>query len=219
MSDRHLVSDENVPLYEAPSIKMANEFHRMQRPRRCPDPKQPTQYRMNHMGEMHLINDHNSKFKLYDPIKTPSHALDEFGIGISIYFRSLKGLFIVIIICAFINLIAIYQNMKYNPEGTRTELRGTAYGCTRDSLLLTRQGVADIVITLLILVALIVARVAESRIIKNIDEDLLTTDDFSVVVLNPPKDCTDPSVRVTSYYSHNPYFLHTYPHLIHFLLS
>lgn len=82
--------------------------------------------------------------------------LDEFGIGISLYFKTVKALFIVLLCCSLICLVAMYENFKFNNRidgntpsytGNRTVdpwLGGSAFGATRDDLKFDKQGASDI---------------------------------------------------------------------------
>ena len=60
--------------------------------------------------------------------------MNEFGIGVSLYFKTLKLLFIVMFLCAFISLAAIQRNTKHTPDDAGDYLIGSAYGATRDDL-------------------------------------------------------------------------------------
>ena len=44
--------------------------------------------------------------------------LDEFGIGIGLYFRSLKQFGVIFLLMGFINILASSQNYEYNPDDT-----------------------------------------------------------------------------------------------------
>ena len=108
-------NSEALPSYEPPSIKVSKEFLQANLPRRILDATQKTGYRLANDGE--LIDPATGReAERYDIWKTSSDAFDEFGIGISLYFKTLKGLFLVIFLCAFINLVAIYQNKETNPN-------------------------------------------------------------------------------------------------------
>lgn len=102
----------------------------------------------------------------YNFWSTPEQALDEFGIGISLYFKTLKVLFVVLLSCALINLVAVYENKKfnlnaneaealnaltgnqYNLKATATYLLGSVYGAERNDLKLAKQVAADIAVRL-----------------------------------------------------------------------
>lgn len=52
----------------------------------------------------------------YDFFQTSDDALDEFGAGVSLYFKSLKALALVFLLCAFVSLLAVYENKKHQFE-------------------------------------------------------------------------------------------------------
>jgi Cytosolic domain of 10TM putative phosphate transporter len=131
-------------------------------------------------------------------------SLDEFGIGISLYFKTLKAIAVVMLICAFINLVAIYENKKFNltqddvdtynalfPDGeqlsaTPNELIGSAYGATAGTLKFYKQVAADIAITCVIGTFLLFSIKAQSKIVEEIDKAQQTTQDYSICVKHPP---------------------------------
>ena len=102
--------------------------------------------------------------EMYDFWSTPEQALDEFGIGISLYFKTLRVLFVVLLACALINLVAIYENKEFNLsedeaealnaitggqydlKATATYLLGSVYGADRKDLKLAKQVAADIAV-------------------------------------------------------------------------
>jgi uncharacterized membrane protein YbjE (DUF340 family) len=102
--------------------------------------------------------------ELYNFWSTPTEALDEFGIGISLYFKTLKVLFVVLLLCALINLVSIYENEKFNLnrdeaellnastndkyhlKATATYLLGSVYGAERGDLKLYKQVAANIAV-------------------------------------------------------------------------
>jgi len=96
---------------------------------------------------------------------SPSNALDEFGIGVSLYFRTLKSMFIVLLFCALINLVAIYENMSFNLDQSDVDfynalvpnnnfglvptpdfLLGSVYGAQRNNLYFAKQCAADLAV-------------------------------------------------------------------------
>lgn len=120
------------------------------------------------------------------------------GVGIGLYFRSLKAVCIVIFICAFVSLTAIYQNKKDNPSDTPSSLIGSTYGASRDNLKQSEQGGSDIAISVIITLFAIFASIVESYAVEQIDDSNLTTQDYAVVLKNPPKSITD----VDKYYQY-----------------
>lgn len=89
-------------------------------PRRVKDSSQPSGYRQALVGE--LFDEHGEPAELYDFFKTDSGALDEFGIGMSLYFRTLKILGLVCFVCALILLVSVEENKKnQNDVGFRDD--------------------------------------------------------------------------------------------------
>ena len=95
--------DESPPGYEAPNLSAARDFYAATLPRRIVDPAQPTGYRLAKLGEM--VDNYGNTAELYDPYCSKSNALNEFGVGVSLYFKTLKALFVVLLTCAFISLV------------------------------------------------------------------------------------------------------------------
>ena len=131
--------------------------------------------------------------------------MDEFGIGVALYFKSLKGIFIVITACAFINLIAIRANQDFNPTdgeisaleaqynngkswdsngvevtGTPTALEGSVYGADRNDLSFNKQVLADICISCVICIFLCYSVWKEKKIVDRIDENQQTNQDYTI---------------------------------------
>ena len=63
---------------------------------------------------MNSSPDGNKAFP-YDPIWTNNLMLDEFGVGIGLYFRSLKAAIYLLVIVAGINVLSAVKNAEYNP--------------------------------------------------------------------------------------------------------
>lgn len=200
------------PTYETPSIRQARLFRELLLPRRIYDKNQPTKHRLAYPGE--LEDDDGNTAKLYDFFTTPSSALDEFGIGLSLYFASIKALFIVFVISALVLLVAIYENKSHQyhvsttPEDdgpycnifhngtapTRLNLLGSVYGTTSEDLKLQKQGAADIAITAFLALFAIIFHYAQNKEIERIDVSQQTTQDYSVVIINPPSNILNPQV-------------------------
>ena len=105
--------DEEIPTYEKPNYAAAMEYWNTLLPRRIKDPSQPSGYRQALVGE--LFDENGEPAELYDFFKTDSAALDEFGIGMSLYFRTLKIMSVTCLICALILLVSVGEN-KQNQE-------------------------------------------------------------------------------------------------------
>jgi hypothetical protein len=70
------------------------------------------------------------------------------GVGIGLYFKSLKALFVVLLVCALISVVAIKENETFNPSSSEVDayngltggdvdecpvqLLGSVYGAQRD---------------------------------------------------------------------------------------
>lgn len=111
---QHCLEDEDcadaIPHYEKPNYAAAMEYWNTLLPRRIKDPSQPSGYRQALVGE--LFDENGEPAELYDFFKTDSGALDEFGIGMSLYFRTLKMMGIVCFVCALILLVSVEENKK-----------------------------------------------------------------------------------------------------------
>jgi hypothetical protein len=188
--------NEKLPEYQPPSLLDAQAFRLSTLPRRVKDPNQPTGYRLAKQGE--LVDAAGDPAVPYDLWSTPSDALDEFGVGISMYFATLKAFFVLFGIIAFISLTAMYGNKPSNNDDCPTVLQGSAEGATLDSLKFKRQGASDIACLIVLCAAMIVATRFEKAKIESIDEAQQTTQDYSIVINNPPVSITDPK----HYYEH-----------------
>jgi hypothetical protein len=203
--------NDEVPEYEAPSVAKALEYYETTLAHRIVDPGQKTGFRLANEGE--LFDDvTNEPAELYQFFGTPASAMDEFGIGVALYFKSLKGIFMVITACAFINLIAIRANQDFNPTdgeisaleaqynngkswdsngvevtGTSTALEGSVYGADRNDLSFNKQVLADIFISCVICIFLCYSVWKEKKIVDRIDENQQTNQDYTIVVKHPPQ--------------------------------
>jgi hypothetical protein len=118
--------------------------------------------------------------------------LDEFGIGISLYFRQLMLLFVVLALCACVNLSTIQKNMLFNPEGIDATLEGSVLGASREDLTFADQGTADIVTCCILAVFVFALKKIESKNIEQIDLGQQTPTDYSVRLRNVPTNVTNP---------------------------
>ena len=151
----------------------------------------PGEYIINENGESRLVgrlrNLLISICSLHTMIPQPDRysffgsakQLDEFGIGISLYFLTLKGIAAVTMVCAFISLVAIQQNKTFNdlssdaPAYTGnatcpTQLLGSAYGATRSDLRFAKQGASDIAVVVVMTLFLILAGHIEAILVEKI---------------------------------------------------
>ena len=97
-------------------------------------------------------------------------ALDEFGIGVSLYFKTLPMLFSVLMLCAFISLVAINENKNFNPpigtgaNHTSAQYLGSVIGAQRSDLYFNKQAASDIAVVVVIGVFCIFAHFAEGKV-------------------------------------------------------
>ena len=101
----YVMSSSNLdapPGYEAPNIAAARRFHAATLPRRIIDGTQKTGYRLANVGE--IADSSGNLAKLYNFFDKAS-SLNEFGVGISLYFKTLKALFVLLVLCAFTSLV------------------------------------------------------------------------------------------------------------------
>lgn len=68
------------------------------------------------------------------------------------------------------------------------------YGVIRSDLKFYKQGISDVVVTVILVIVAFTGYLVERRAVKRIDEQQLTTKDYAVVVSNPPPQITDPNV-------------------------
>jgi hypothetical protein len=138
--------------------------------------------------------------------------MDEFGVGVSLYFKTLKTLFVVMLICALIEMVAIYANIQFNPDQydintesllypgvnppppTPLQLLGSVYGSSRNDLRLSKQCAADIAICIFLGIFSVFAYKAEEIAVQTSDKKMQTTRDYTVVVTNPPSNIKDPDL-------------------------
>ena len=71
---------------------------------------------------------------------------------------------------------------------------GSVYGVIRSDLKFYRQGMSDIVVTIILVIVALTGYQFERIAVRRIDEQQLTTKDYAVVVRNPPEHITDPDV-------------------------
>jgi hypothetical protein len=189
-------SDGSKP--KGPSVEAARTHFTQLLPKRVSDPLQPSGYRVCLPGEVRGADGEPAQF--YNPFTADSKQIAEFGIGISLYFKTLKLLFIALAICAAIMAVPIRANKKFNPPDglTKSSLLGSTLGATADSLSYAGQGTPDIVITFILLIIALCSGYLQSYFIGKVDKDNLTTSDYSVQIDNPPYTISDPD----EYYRH-----------------
>ncbi|GMH54903.1 hypothetical protein TrRE_jg3811 [Triparma retinervis] len=207
------------PTYEKPSIERAWQFYESNLPRRIKVSKggragvdmngmlqlggsagsqqseKGTGYRLARPGETHDPVS-GEPARLYDVWNIFAfQQLDEFGIGISLYFRQLLLLFVVIGVCAGVNLMTIMNNVDIinsRREDCPSTLLGSVYGAVREDLKMSNQGNADIATCIILAVFVLLLKRFEDANIENIDLAQQTPQDYSIRVRNLPKNITNP---------------------------
>lgn len=175
---------------------------------------------------------------LYHPIFTPHKQLGDFGLGIGLYFSTLRAITVLMLLAGLLNTanIVYFNSPEYNnPENVRvinetlkTFVQGSAI-CTDTSWVLCtdcenhtdsfgervvrgrnedavtyfalrnncegatiQQGLISYATLLFIMIGTIILNVYLTRMEVAFDEDEQTSQDYSVIVENPPHDATNP---------------------------
>ena len=136
---------------EKPTMDAAKDHFEEFVSKRIQDQKDSNEYRAAFAGETQNDDD-TIKAERYH-FFAPATQLDEFGTGISLYFHTVKAVFVMMAICALISILAIVKNNSFNKqyipgqtpayaEGTTCPdlLRGSVYGATRNDLRYNYQG-------------------------------------------------------------------------------
>jgi len=173
-----------------PSLTRAREHFMQSLPRRVRDPLQPSGFRLCLPGELRGAD--GEPAQLYNPLCASTPEIGEFGIGVSLYFGSLKYMFAVLLVCALCQLGSINANKQYNPPGTPASLLGSALGANVFSLEASKQGMADMLSTAVLLLAALLATCLQGRLVQQLDKEHLTPSDYSVRVDNPPRNVSNP---------------------------
>ncbi len=184
-------STDQAPGYEPPTVEKALEFRRMNMPHRVKAPNQPTGYRLARIGER---NDAlGEPAELYRFCDTGPKQLDEFGIGIGLYFRQLFYMGMVLGVCVLVYIASIIHNIGFNKlANTSTWLNGTVHGAFLSDLKWTLTGIPDIVVVVVLLLFNLTAKKAESIAVEAIDVSQQTPQDYSVCIHSPPSNFIDP---------------------------
>ncbi|CAM9582421.1 unnamed protein product, partial [Ectocarpus sp. 12 AP-2014] len=172
------------PGYVSKSLREGENFRQANLPRRIPDDKQPTRYRLARPGEK---LPHGEEPPLYGVWDSSYKAMDEFGIGVGLYYRQLLLFGIVIMFCAIVYIPTMAHNASFNDSTTPAILIGTAHNAERDDLSLNRNGVPDLIVTLMLVLFAMASRKAESVAVESIDTAQQTPQDYSVCIHSPPR--------------------------------
>jgi hypothetical protein len=81
------------------------------RPQRVSDSKQSTGYRLASVQDK--LSSKDAEVIAYSCFKSDASSLDEFGLGVSLYFKTLKAVGIMFLISALIGIIAMNENYEY----------------------------------------------------------------------------------------------------------
>lgn len=105
------------------------QHFQLTRPKRVIDSKQPTGYRIGTIQDALASpsgGNGNTGSVEYNFLKSDAKSLDEFGLGVSLYFKTLKAFGVIFIVAALISIVAMNENFEYQrsyfgflpPEGT-----------------------------------------------------------------------------------------------------
>lgn len=173
------------PGYAVPNLADAQQFYLDNLPWRIPDKSQTrTGHRLARLGEK--VGPNFERARLYNFLNDGIGALDEFGIGISLYFRQLLFMAAVLGICACVMLPAVFTNQDASEaEGLGQTIIGSATGVPRCGLT-WGQGAPTILICCILIFMAYISGKLEEKATEIIDLSQQTTQDYSVVVTNLP---------------------------------
>lgn len=114
--------------------------------------------------------------------------LDEFGIGVSLYFRQLAFLSLVFLGAGMIYIPTMWHNYRHvNLPGTPVLLLGSSLGAERGDLSWMFHGVVDLAVCAFLLCFAVASKKVEDAAAAAIDNAQQTTQDYAVEVLNAPR--------------------------------
>eukprot|EP00752_Nemacystus_decipiens_P004462 g4075.t1 len=189
------------PGYVSKSLREGERFRQANQPRRIFDAKQPTNYRLARPGEK---LDNGEDPPLYHIWGSSYKAMDEFGIGVGLYYRQLLTFAIVIMFCAVVYIPTMVHNAGFNDSTTPAILTGTAHNASRSDLSLNLNGVPDLIVTLLLVLFALAARKAEQVAVESIDTAQQTPQDYTVCIHSPPRapGLSDPDTYYQKFRAH-----------------
>uniref|UniRef100_A0A7S1FN12 CSC1/OSCA1-like cytosolic domain-containing protein n=1 Tax=Corethron hystrix TaxID=216773 RepID=A0A7S1FN12_9STRA len=177
-----------------PSIRKAKLFYKTHRPSRTKvfkasdtdfqkvqQSRSGTGYRLSIPGENEI-----EKYRLCGSYK----HFDEFGVGVSLYFRQLILLFCVLFLCSLANINSIQSNSLFNPpkaDGKISFLYGSVLGASRNDLSLRRQGSSDLFTCAILLLFTLMLNRFEKKNVEEIDVSQQTPKDYTVRIKNLPR--------------------------------
>jgi hypothetical protein len=202
----------------APSLEAARAYGQMSRPMRIRDPHQPSGYRLARVGEARPAAKQGKKTALgghvarvadaaggeqervgggppkaepYSFVSTHLQQLDEFGIGVALYFRQLTFLALLFLGAGLLYIPTLWHNYRHvNGPDTPWLLLGSSLGAEREDLSLTYHGAVDLAVCAFLLCFAVASKKVEDAAATAIDTAQQTTQDYAIEVLNAPKATT-----------------------------
>jgi len=132
-----------------------------------------------------------SKAEPYRLCSLSLSIFDEFGIGISLYFRQLIFLAVIFFFAGIIYLPSLVNNYKYDPPGLPFIVKGSAVGAQRKDLKFGLTGMTDFAACVFLLLFAVVAAKVEDAVATHIDMAQQTPQDYAIAVKNPDPDLKD----------------------------
>ena len=86
-------------------------YFKVTRPQRVCDSNQPTGFRLATLQDKLAKKD--EELQGYNCFKSDGKSLDEFGLGVSLYFKTLKAFGLIFLVSALIGVIAMNENYEY----------------------------------------------------------------------------------------------------------
>ncbi len=177
---------------EVMNFEKAMHFRKSVLPQRLYDTTSK-KWRQAGLGETHALDQDGKQgapVENYNFWKDGNEQFDEFGIGISMYMDTVMAFGFLFLLLALINLGAVGAN-DYDDQPAM--LKGSAFGAVLDDLT-GSQTSAAIFTTFILAEFAIIWFLFEENAISKIDDAAETTEDYSVVLHNPPPEITDPEV-------------------------
>jgi hypothetical protein len=156
----------------------------------------------------------------FDPFRTGPEALTEFGLGVAMYFQTLRLLCVVFFCCGLMNAQAIsyYRSEAYSDKQLIDPISGKPVpGMLRGSAICTRNDVVcldaecnaidranlchmgqlqawfDLSMTIMLLILMGLVSVAQNKTSAQLDEGIQTAQDYSIIVDDPKEGDNDPA--------------------------
>lgn len=160
--------------------------------------------------------DDQQRGELYPVCTAGINTFSQFGIGVGLYFFQLLMLCAITFVCALVlTPIMQYYNSASYGSGTQGTIFSASSVCSTNQTLIATVGcsnnettclvnyrpncelqytaiLSDLAMSVIFCGALLISRFAENQMIEELDEAIQTASDYSVQVLNPPKDADDP---------------------------